>query len=460
MFLKLLKFFLYTAVFCVILVSTSTFFPFIGVKYYYFRIVIELALVCFLLWWAFESKAGEVRESIAQAFKKPVVIAVSVFVLFYMLSVVFALDPHGAFWSNFERGEGGFQMIHYFIFFFLLVLNFKEEKDWKLLFKVSLISTGLMILYGFLAQTGLKSGLISPYQGNPPVGFWARLTGTRFQGSLGNPAYVAPYLMFSVFFSLYLWFTSNLKNKIGKISLYSGLIIILLFFFVLSQTRGAFLGLTVGCLLSLVLAIFLIKKHRTKIIIGLGIVLLLGTFLVIFRDNTFIKKIPGARLLETADLINKSDTIQTRLWTWGSAWEGFKDRPLLGWGPENFSTVFDLNFNPKHYVPGRNSETWFDRAHSVIFDYLSTTGFLGFISYLGIFFAFFFTIFRFFKENFSQSNTNYNLLTIIIFGVVVGYLVQGLVLFDVLPIYLNLFIILAFSVYFLNKNNQSNESKY
>lgn len=138
MFLKLLKFFLYAAVFCVVLVSISTFFPFIGVKYYFFRIVVELALICFLLWWAFEAKAGEVKEAITQAFKKPVVIAVSVFVLFYMLSVVFALDPHGAFWSNFERGEGGFQMIHYFIFFFLLVLNFKEEKDWKLLLRFPL----------------------------------------------------------------------------------------------------------------------------------------------------------------------------------------------------------------------------------------------------------------------------------------------------------------------------------
>lgn len=454
MFLKLLKFFLYAAVFCVILVSTSTFFPFIGVKYYFFRIIIDLALICFLLWWAFEAKAGEVKESIKQALKKPLVLAVSVFVLFYMLAVVFAFDPHGAFWSNFERGEGGFQMIHYFIFFFLLILNFKEEKDWKLLFKLSLVSAGLMILYGFLAQTGLKSGLISPYQGNPPVGFWARLTVTRFQGSLGNPAYVAPYLMFSIFFSLYLWFTSNLKNKIAKISLYSGLIIIFLFFFVLSQTRGAFIGLAVGCLLSLVLAIFLIKKHRTKIVVSLGIILLLGALLVVFRNNPIIKKIPGARLLETADLIKKSDTIQTRLWTWGSAWEGFKDRPLLGWGPENFSTVFDLNFNPQHYVPGRNSETWFDRAHSIIFDYLATTGFLGFISYLGIFVAFFLALFRVLKNKISDLNHSYQVPLIALFGIVVGYLVQGLALFDVLPIYLNLFIILAFSVYFLEKNNR------
>lgn len=454
MFLKLLKFFLYAAVFCVILVSTSTFFPFIGVKYYFFRIIIDLALICFLLWWAFEAKAGEVKESIKQALKKPLVLAVSVFVLFYMLAVVFAFDPHGAFWSNFERGEGGFQMIHYFIFFFLLILNFKEEKDWKLLFKLSLVSAGLMILYGFLAQTGLKSGLISPYQGNPPAGFWTKLTDTRFQGSLGNPAYVAPYLMFSIFFSLYLWFTSNLKNKIAKISLYSGLIIIFLFFFVLSQTRGAFIGLAVGCLLSLVLAIFLIKKHRTKIVVSLGIILLLGTLLVVFRNNSIIKKIPGARLLETADLIKKSDTIQTRLWTWGSAWEGFKDRPLLGWGPENFSTVFDLNFNPQHYVPGRNSETWFDRAHSIIFDYLATTGFLGFISYLGIFVAFFLALFRVLKNKISDLSHNYQVPLIALFGVVVGYLVQGLALFDVLPIYLNLFIILAFSVYFLEKNNR------
>ena len=53
MFLKLSKFFLYASVFSVVVVMPSTFFPFIGGKYYFFRTAIELALISLMLWWAF-----------------------------------------------------------------------------------------------------------------------------------------------------------------------------------------------------------------------------------------------------------------------------------------------------------------------------------------------------------------------------------------------------------------------
>ena len=45
-------------------------------------------------------------------------------------------------------------------------------------------------------------------------------------------------------------------------------------------------------------------------------------------------------------------------------------------------------------MPGENNETWFDRAHSVYFDYLSETGILGFLSYLGMFFMFYWEFFK------------------------------------------------------------------
>ena len=71
-----------------------------------------------------------------------------------------------------------------------------------------------------------------------------------------------------------------------------------------------------------------------------------------------MSSLPGARLL----LIDPSDAAaQTRFWAWGSAWRGFLERPILGWGPENFSTVFDKHFDARFFVPGKATETWFDR---------------------------------------------------------------------------------------------------
>ncbi|MEK7546611.1 MAG: O-antigen ligase family protein, partial [Patescibacteria group bacterium] len=133
-------------------------------------------------------------------------------------------------------------------------------------------------------------------------------------------------------------------------------------------------------------------------------------------------------------------TFQTRLWTWNSAWQGFLERPAFGWGPENFSAVFDKYFDPRHYIPGKNSETWFDYAHSVFIDYLVETGIVGFTAHIAIFGVFFWEFFRRFK------NEN-PLLKALMASLPVSYLIQGLALFNVLPIYINLFLFMAFACY-------------
>ena len=114
-------------------------------------------------------------------------IAASVFSGIVVLASLFAFDVHAGFWSNFERGEGGFQMLHYILFFLLLVLLLREEKDWKKLFRFSLIAAVLMILYGVLSISG-ATGFISPYAGGAqPAGWFNTLITGRFEGSLGIP---------------------------------------------------------------------------------------------------------------------------------------------------------------------------------------------------------------------------------------------------------------------------------
>ncbi|MBI2048836.1 MAG: hypothetical protein HYT29_00110 [Parcubacteria group bacterium] len=119
----------------------------------------------------------------------------------------------------------------------------------------------------------------------------------------------------------------------------------------------------------------------------------------------------------------------------------------MGWGPENFSAVFDKYFNPGHYVPGKNTETWFDRAHSLYFDALVETGALGFLSYFGIFAVLFWQLARFSANNVRSAVVQKGL----IIALSLGYLVQGLAIFDVLPIYINLFLFFAFSNFYVNQ---------
>ncbi len=492
MLLKASKFFLYVSVFSILIVLTTTFFPFIGGKYYFYRTATELALLCFVLWWGFQAKAGEAKALFSKISDQPLFLAVSAFVAAFMLATLFANDMHAAFWSNFERGDGGFQMIHYYIFFVLAVMLFASDADWKRLFRVAIIAATCMILYGVIGyyqqydrakyagqkdyvtpfcylktvaydqgrprlQETCPINFITPYQGESPRGFWKTLTVARFQGSLGNPAYVAPYLFFAMFYALSLWAHPSKRTWLGTLWIrhvfYGAIVTLFLFFFALSQTRGAFIGLSAALFAFFAYLLFSWPHGRRKIFLALAFVVLLFGTLFYYRDTKFVKELPGGRFFS----VSLSDqTIRTRAWTWNSAWQGFKERPILGWGPENFSAVFDKYFDPRHYIPGTDSETWFDRAHNVVFDYLAETGIIGFLSYVGIFAVFFYEFARKMAsrrrgEPHGQTVPANRFEHALLIALPVGYLVQGLALFDVLPIYLNLFLFLAFATYLFSR---------
>lgn len=458
---RIARWYCYASVFCVLVVVNSIFFPFIGGKDYFFRFTIELGIIAFLLWWAFEAKDGEVKHLFTTSFKQPLVVAVSIFALTVVLASLFGFDAHAAFWSNYERGEGGFQMLHYYALFMLLVMLFRREEDWQNMFKFSLVAACGMIGYGILGNFSV-GGFIGPYSGSasPPVGWWHILMDGRFQGSLGNPAYVAPYLLFSMFYAAYLFTRKAITKTLTKAKTwgYGILIFVFCLFFILSQTRGAFLGLGAGIFAILV---YLIWSGRGTLrkwsLITLGLFIVLGGIGFAIRNVPAVANLPEGRLLQ----ISLSDSsAQTRLWVWGSAWQGFLERPIFGWGPENFTAVFDKYFNPNFFVPGQQTETWFDRAHSVFFDYLAETGIIGLLSYLSIFVIFYWNFFRKRKGMIPEvrhAATAHVLQHAVVFALPVAYLVQGVAIFDVLPMYVNLFLFFGFaSYYFAHHHEQGN----
>lgn len=455
-FERITRWYLYLSTMCVVIVMNSGFFPFIGGKDYFFRFAVELALASAVLWWSFEAPLGAVWPRVKKLFSRPLVVAVSAFALMFLLASLFAYDVHAAFWSNFERGEGGFQMLHYYAFFLLLTFFFTEEKHWKTLFGYALAAAGIMILYGIAGNFGVAN-FIGPYVNQPvPTGFWATLTSGRFEGSLGNPAYVAPYLMFSMFYAAYLWLSSRKKDVNAPAIApwgYGALIVVFLFFFILAQTRGAFLGLIAGGLVFLLyLALFSKGKLRLWVSIALVVFLGLGGIGYAVRNSSVVQSVPAGRLLQIS---TSDETAQTRFWVWGEAWKGFLERPILGWGPENFSPVFDKYFDPRFYVIGKQTETWFDRAHSVFFDYLSETGILGLLSYLAMFLV---LLFEFIKRRnevlWGDRSTAAYIKGALLIALPVAYLVQGVAIFDVLPMYLNVFMFLAFTEYLIYGNSQ------
>ncbi|TSC70683.1 MAG: hypothetical protein G01um101470_804, partial [Parcubacteria group bacterium Gr01-1014_70] len=99
---------------------------------------------------------------------------------------------------------------------------------------------------------------------------------------------------------------------------------------------------------------------------------------------------------------------------------------------------------------------WFDRAHSIYFDYLSETGIIGLLTYLSIFviilWRFVKPMFYFLRPEKIKDGANHGgklaVERALVFALPVGYLVQGLAIFDVFPMYINLFLFFAFCHYY------------
>ena len=155
---------------------------------------------------------------------------------------------------------------------------------------------------------------------------------------------------------------------------YGGLILLQIVVLYYTGTRGAILGLIGGVFLAALL-ILLFERNRPvvkKVGIGmvLGMILLVGGFFTI-KNTEFAQKSPI--LSRFTSLSVESIQNQPRWTIWGMALEGAKERPLLGWGQENFNLVFNKYYQPELY----GQEPWFDRVHNIFLDWLIAGGILG-----------------------------------------------------------------------------------
>ncbi|MEK9154289.1 MAG: tetratricopeptide repeat protein, partial [Patescibacteria group bacterium] len=151
------------------------------------------------------------------------------------------------------------------------------------------------------------------------------------------------------------------------------------------------------------------------------------------RGETWVQKIPFLQRLATISL--EDNTTKARFMNWGMAWAGVKERPILGWGQENYAIVFDKYYNPQMYA----QEQWFDRVHNIVFDWLVAAGFVGLVSYLSIIGAAIYLLWRKRESNpFSVAESS------ILTGLLAAYFFHNLFVFDNITSYILFASVLAY----------------
>ncbi|MBI5456384.1 O-antigen ligase family protein [Candidatus Kaiserbacteria bacterium] len=349
--------------FIVLVVSRSLFFPFITGKNFTFRILVEIVGTAWL--------ALAFVKDVYRPKRSWILLAFAAFVVAIGISDMFGVNAFKSFWSNYERMEGWVTLAHLLVYLTASVSILSTEGLWKRWWQVSLGVSAFVAFYGLLQL----AGFITINQG-----------GVRLDATLGNATYLAVYMLFHIFIAaLFLaraWIEKPNERPMSAF-LYGGLIFLdsLILFF--TATRGAILGLIGGALLSAVILIILAPRSRVAWRAGsliAALVVLIGVFWV-GRDSAFVQ---GVEPLQRLASISLSDVkSNSRYLNINMAWQGFKERPILGWGQENYAVVFDKYYDPKMYA----QEPWFDRVHNIVFDWLIAGGIVGLILYAAIFFA-------------------------------------------------------------------------
>ena len=407
-----------------LIVADFLFFPFITGKNFAFRILVELVFGAWVLL-ALYNPLYRPRFSWLLA-------AIAAFVGIVAVADIFGENPMKSIWSNFERMEGLVTLIHLFAYFLVASTVLHTEKLWNWFWNTSVGVSVFLGMYGLLQL----AGKITINQG-----------GVRLDATFGNATYLAVYMLFHLFIvAMLLW--QRRDDRMFRL-LYSGIMILQIVMLYYTATRGTILGFLGGAMLSALLVGLFAKGSKAVRKISLGIlatvVLVVGGFFLV-KDAAFVKESPV--LSRFADISVTETTVSARFMVWNMAWQGVKERPVLGWGQENFNFVFNKYYDPNMYT----QEQWFDRVHNIVFDWLIAAGFLGLLAYGLLFLA---TLYYLWRRQSRFSITEKSIVT----GLLAGYTFHNLFVFDNVVSYIFFFTVMAYVYVMSQEKEEIKDSK-
>jgi O-antigen ligase len=422
MLVNVIRFFSYLILFTPLILSSKFFFPFVGPKSLYFFAISE---IIFFLWLILIFIDPRYRPKM-----NALLIVLSIYLFIFILASIFGVNFSYSFWSKYERMTGVLMHLHLFAFFLVLSSTFKED-DFKKIFGFSVF---VAILVSWVALANLKNQTM------------------RGGGTIGNESFLGTYLLFNVFFALYLFFKTRDDQFLMTLSLISFLFLTFSLLMIgvnlenlsFSQSllpllftqgaRAAKISFYGGLILLFFLWLVVSKKKILKVF---GSFFLLSS--LVFSAFVFYSLLTQPEGFFRKFIEREIGSFGGRIPVWQGAWKGFLERPLLGWGPENFEFSFIKYYNPCMPTSECGGEIWYDRAHNIVFDTLVSTGILGMVFYLLIFVAIFYILWK----NFLKKKTDF-FATGIFTSLFIAYFVQNLTVFDMVSSFMVFFLSLSF----------------
>ncbi len=412
---KLLIFGIFFIPFIALVNIGSVAFPFITVKAFIFRIIIELLAGIWVLLIMVEKKYRPRLNWLSG----------TIFVFLFVMTIadIFGVNPLKSFWGNFERMDGLINIIHMVVYFIIASTIIDTETLWARLFNTTI---GVSVILSILGLVQLAGGMT------------IYTASGRLDSTVGNAAYLALYLLIHIFLTIYMFAKSFDKNK--RRYLYIAIVILQTIILYFTATRGSILALIGGIfIIAVLIAIFAREQKKLRIVATATIItvflIIIGFFVV--RNQTFIKN--NVVLNRFNSISMEGMKSQARFYIWPMAIQGVKEHPLLGWGQENFNIIYNKYYQPALY----NESNYFDRAHNLILDWLVAGGLLGLMAYLSIFIATLYYIWSS-KVYLNKSNPWTVIEKSILTGLIASYFLNNIFIFDNITSYILFFTFLAY----------------
>jgi O-antigen ligase/cytochrome c-type biogenesis protein CcmH/NrfG len=356
-----------------VIVPSGFFFPYVFPRSIFFRVVVEAATL--VLVWAvcFGDQELDLRY-------EPIFWAIVAFVTAGFLSAIFSPARDHSMFGDFERMGGVWAWIHFALFF--LLLRTLRDNEWKWV-----LNTALAISL-FVSASAIREHFQYLATAHTPDAILQASAST-----VGNSGLLAAYLLFALGIAGYL---ASTNGRRGLAYLVAGLVI--LFALVYSENRSSIIGLALGAVTGSVLFATLHTRRKRwrapAIAIGMACALGLGAAGIRkFPSSAFVRLTPT--VVRRLALTDPGGLDESRLMQWRAAFEGFLDRPLLGYGPENYNLVWSAHFNPAIY---RIDTDVYDHTHNQYMEILATGGVLGVVAFACIWVALGVTLTRAYRD--------------------------------------------------------------
>lgn len=406
-----------------------------------------LSVILFLFFYNLVYKNGRKFSELFEIFnlKKNIVLwLMAVLFILFLLATIFSKDPLFSFFGSPNRGAGSLNFIFYIIFSITVFLAF-EENDWKKVWELSVFVGVLVALIAVFQFYGLLKDIFIPFEGRPP-------------SVIGGAIFLGTYLLLLFFITLSLFIKE--KNKGVKI-FYIISLILFLSVIMITGSRAAYFGLIAGLFYFFFFysVKFVSQKNKRLIILSkiLSLIFVATAVLGVYYINYGNEESKFFRYLEsnktTQGIISRLSIklvlADPRFSAWRVGLNSIKERPILGWGPENFSVAFDKYYDPSLPYLSKAWGGWWDRAHNLLIEMAVTAGIPAMLAYLSIFVILFWQLQ---KGKQKEENKERRIIFHGLQATLIAYLADNFFTFDTFSSYIILFLLVAYSLYLINKN--------